>query len=224
MVEINALLKSDNASAKSFANKEEYRDYICDLQQPILPWENNEELIKIAVSTEEDIANYQKDLTEKGIGFESLEFAKTETLDYNGLKQYVQVLRDYRKKLQQTEVHFNAQQIEEIEKYIFELKNIFKSKGKKPVELERLCTLALNALNDAISINPNYPVGDDNEPTFTAPANKPDIECYYQNFNAICEVTMLTNRQQWYAEGQPVMRHLRDFENKNSKETYKIAA
>jgi hypothetical protein len=220
MVEINALLKSDNASAKVFTNKKEYIDYICDLQQPILPWENNEELVKITASTEEDIVNYQKELTEKNIAFENLEFAEIEKLDYNGLKQYVQVLRDYRKKLQQTEVHFNAQQIEEIEKYIFELKNIFKSKGKKPVELERLCTLALNALNDAISINPNYPVGDDNEPTFTAPANKPDIECYYQNFNAICEVTMLTNRQQWYAEGQPVMRHLRDFENKNPKETY----
>ena len=82
--------------------------------------------------------------------------------------------------------------------------------------------MALNALNDFISINPNYPVGDDNEPTFTAPANKPDIECYYETFNAICEVTMLTNRQQWYAEGQPVMRHLRDFENRQTKETYCI--
>lgn len=34
-------------------------------------------------------------------------------------------------------------------------------------------------------------MGDDNEPTFTAPANKPDIECFYQSFNSICEVTML---------------------------------
>ncbi|MBP8994958.1 MAG: AlwI family type II restriction endonuclease, partial [Bacteroidales bacterium] len=117
-------------------------------------------------------------------------------------------------------IHHNSQQTSEIEKYVTELKNIFKSKSKKPVELERLCFLALNALNDAIDIKPNYPVGDDNEPTFTAPANKPDIECFYETFNAICEVTMLTNRQQWYAEGQPVMRHLRDFEISNQKETY----
>jgi len=220
MVEICALLQSDNASAREFKTQEEYREYICDLQQPILPWENNRELIKIAISTVEDIINYQKQLTEKEIIFDKFEFLKIDKLDYSELKQYVQILRNYRKKLQQTEIHFDAQQIKEIEKYIFELKNIFKSKGKKPVELERLCTLALNALNDAISINPNYPVGDDNEPTFTAPANKPDIECFYETFNAICEVTMLTNRQQWYAESQPVMRHLRDFENKNTKETY----
>ena len=87
--------------------------------------------------------------------------------------------------------------------------------------LEKLSSLGLHALNDALKIQPNYPVGDDNEPTFTAPANTPDIECFYQSFNAICEVTMLTGRDQWYNEGQPVMRHLRDFENKHQdKDSY----
>lgn len=91
------------------------------------------------------------------------------------------------------------------------------------MELERLTTLAINALNDAIQIKPNYPVGDDNEPTFTAPGNKPDIECFYQTFNSVCEVTMLTDRSQWYNEGQPVMRHIRDFEDTNpNKQTYGV--
>ena len=62
-------------------------------------------------------------------------------------------------------------------------------------------------------------MGDDNEPTFTAPANKPDIECFYEKFNSVCEVTMLTDRPQWYNEGQPVMRHVRDFENSYSDKT-----
>lgn len=222
IVEINALLSTDNASVKTFDNEIEYRKYLCDFTKPILPWENKNELLKIAELTTNDILEYQKALQKKTILFLDFNFLDFNQLNYNELKNYVQNLRDYRKTLQQTEVYFDAQQISEIEKYQCELTNIFKSKGKKSVELEKLCTLALNALDDAISINPNYPVGDDNEPTFSAPANKPDIECYYQNFNAICEVTMLTNRQQWYAEGQPVMRHLRDFENKN--QTYKIAA
>ena len=76
--------------------------------------------------------------------------------------------------------------------------------------------MGLHALNDAKEIKPNYPVGDDNEPTSTAPGGMADIECYYDNFNAICEVTMLNGRDQWFNEGQPVMRHLRDFENINS--------
>jgi len=66
--------------------------------------------------------------------------------------------------------------------------------------------LGLHSLNDAIAIVANHPVGDDNEPTSTAPANRPDTECFYNSFNAICEVTLLTNRSQWYNEGQPVMR------------------
>ena len=219
-VEINAILKTDNASAKAFTSENEFRTYLCDLAQPVLPWENLKELIKIGVTTSADIIQYQKVLIEKQIAFPKITFKDFKTLSYDILKSYIQELREYRKSLQQIEIHYNSQQIGEIERYATELKNIFKSKGKKPVELERLCSLALNALNDAINIKPNYPVGDDNEPTFTAPANKPDIECYYETFNAICEVTMLTNRQQWYAEGQPVMRHLRDFETSNKKATY----
>ncbi len=73
----------------------------------------------------------------------------------------------------------------------------------------------MKLINDAVSIKPNAPVGDDNEPTFTAPANVPDIECYYENFSMICEVTMLKSRDQWYNEGQPVMQHLRKFEENN---------
>jgi hypothetical protein len=82
--------------------------------------------------------------------------------------------------------------------------------------LEHITTLALYALNDAEIIKPNYPVGDDNEPASTAPAGIADIECYYKNFNMICEVTMLSRRDQWFNEGQPVMRHLRNFENINN--------
>ena len=76
--------------------------------------------------------------------------------------------------------------------------------------------MALNIINDAKEIKANSLVGDDNEFIFTAPANKPDIECYYDNFSSICEVTMLSGRDQWHNEGQPVMRHLRDFESKST--------
>jgi len=64
-------------------------------------------------------------------------------------------------------------------------------------------------------IKPNYSIGDDNEPKNTAPGGKSDIECFYKEFNSICEVTLLKDRSQWFNEGQPVMRHLRDFENEN---------
>ena len=90
--------------------------------------------------------------------------------------------------------------------------------GQDPLHLEHYVALSLMALGDAKEIRPNYPVGDDNMPLFTAAGNKPDIECFYSSFNMICEVTLLRGRDQWFNEGQPVMRHLRDFETKNDIE------
>ena len=77
--------------------------------------------------------------------------------------------------------------------------------------------IALNIFNDALLIKPNTIVGDDNEPINTAPGGVADIECYYETYNAICEVTTLTSRDQWINEGQPVMRHLRQFEESSDK-------
>jgi hypothetical protein len=134
------------------------------------------------------------------------------------LKNYITELRTYRKLLQNELNHKESQNTEQVESYIKNLENIFDF-DDRPILLEKLSALGLYALNDALKIQPNYPVGDDNEPTFTAPANTPDIECFYDSFNAICEVTMLKSRDQWYNEGQPVMRHLRDFENKYSDKT-----
>lgn len=85
--------------------------------------------------------------------------------------------------------------------------------------MEKWANVALNIIDDAEFIQPNYSVGDDNEPLYTAASGKPDIECFYEGFASICEVTMLTSRDQWYNEGQPVMRHLRDFEDKHSEKS-----
>lgn len=207
-VEINALLDFDNAQSKTFRSKEEYLDYISDISKPKLPWETKEKLTEIAVKLLEDIKLYEKE-----IGATPKIFLDHKKLDEDSLKRFIDDLRNYRRELQDKQNQQKSQEIEQIKKYIEELKNIFNT-DNKPILLEKLLSLGLNALNDALKIKPNYPVGDDNEPTFTAPANTPDIECFYENYNAICEVTMLTGRDQWYNEGQPVMRHLRDFENK----------
>jgi hypothetical protein len=207
-VEINALLDFDNAQSKTFGSKEEYLDYISDISRPKLPWETKEKLTEITVKLLEDINSYEKEIMATPKVF--LDYKK---LNEDELKRFIDDLRHYRRELQDKQNHQKSQEIEQINKYIEELENIF-NVDDRPILLEKLLSLGLNALNDAIKIKPNYPVGDDNEPTFTAPANTPDIECFYKNCNAICEVTMLTGRDQWYNEGQPVMRHLRDFENK----------
>jgi hypothetical protein len=218
-IEIEKLLSTDDASPVAFRTADKYINYLADIEQPVLPWETKPGLEKIASNLNRDVQHYIADLQSKEITIPSFHFQEIKRLGADQLKQYIEELWGYRRKLQELETHFEAQDVVKIQEYINALKSIYQSENKKSIELEKLATLALNALNDALEIKPNYPVGDDNEPTFTAPANKPDIECFYEKFNSVCEVTMLTDRSQWYNEGQPVMRHVRDFENSYSDKT-----
>jgi hypothetical protein len=212
-IEVESILAADDASPRIFTDVNEYEVYLADIEQPVLPWETDIELNNIVTALVNDIQDFINDLGAKNVIIPTFEFKNATGLNRESLKYYADELRIYRRKLQELEIHFESQSVDKVKEYIEALRNIHQSVNKKSIELERLATLAINSLNDAIEIKPNYPVGDDNEPTFTAPAGKPDIECFYEAFNSVCEVTMLTDRSQWYNEGQPVMRHVRDFED-----------
>jgi hypothetical protein len=212
-IEIDSLLEIDNASAKKFASPEEYSNYLGDATKPELPWETKTKLQEVVKLLFADMETTEKELSAKNILLPKRpQFALEGDANIYTLKKGIENLRSYRRKLGNTIIHVELQMLENLERCINDLQNIHKLADKKPVELERIIASGLHALNDALDIHPNYPVGDDNLPTFTAPANKPDIECFYKTFNSICEVTLLSNRSQWYNEGQPVMRHFRDFE------------
>jgi len=204
-IEIQKLLETYNGSADNFT-KDDYIKYLSDITLPKLPWENEKEIKKIKQQLIKDILDLEN----------KLEIKK----DISNLN--IEELRQYRKELQDMELKLTLQDITKIDEVISKLQNIRKLDLKPSIALEKYITMALNIINDAIKIKANSLVGDDNEFIFTAPANKPDIECYYQTFDSICEVTMLTGRDQWHNEGQPVMRHLRDFEKNKDKETYCI--
>ncbi|MDO4569582.1 MAG: AlwI family type II restriction endonuclease [Planctomycetia bacterium] len=179
-----------------------------------LPWENVEELQQIATKIITDIHALQSDL-----GQEAGTFYLADTIEL--LEKQILELRKKRSDLLVKDTKKSFDLGEKIEEIIQKLQNIRNLPEKPSIALEKYVFLALIVLNDAIRIQTNAPLGDDNELTYTAPANVPDIECEYLDFHSICEVTMLTGRNQWYNEGQPVMRHLRDFESRHrDKPTY----
>lgn len=208
MIEIESLLEMDNGSAKSFSF-EEYKAFIGDYYSYTLPFETIEKLTKIAEDIVAEINALERKLS---LSTSAVVIANNIT----DLKTQIESLRERRISLQNLILKANYQQIDQIDSAIDALKNIRKLNMKPSVALEKWTNIALNIINDALLIKPNSPLGDDNEPIFTAPAGVPDIECLYDGFGAICEVTMLTGRDQWFNEGQPVMRHLRDFENQHS--------
>jgi len=221
LIEINALLEFDDGSAKQFTNEEWY-NFVGTYGSYVLPFETPEALKTIAT---EIIIENNRLKNELGIEPEYISLFDNTT----ELKTQIIELREERTYLQNLEIkhvyHRNSHKIDEA---ISALNDILSRNsanlGKRfSIELEKWANIALNIINDAIQIKPNTKVGDDNEPIFTAPAGVPDIECYYEAFNSICEVTMLVGRDQWYNEGQPVMRHLRSFEDNNTdKENYCI--
>lgn len=208
MLEINAIL-SDLSGQADYYSVESYYAYIGDYYGYTLPFESVENLQKIASDIVDEINGLKIELRKEIFAIE----LKTEIKE---LKIQIENLRKERLSLQNEKLKYTYNDIAKIDEAENALKNINKLGIKPSIALEKWANIALNIIDDATLIKPNSPLGDDNEPTFTAPAKVPDIECYYENFQSICEVTMLTGRDQWFNEGQPVMRHLREFENKNT--------
>ncbi len=210
MVEINSILENDNGQAINMEQAEWIR-YFGTYGAYDLPFDTVEMLkeilqnIIIDINILEDKLNIEKTVI-------TIPVAKLE------LKSKIIELRTYRTKLQNLEIKYDYNNnLSKIDEAIEALSNIRNLDLKPSIALEKWTNVALNIINDSLLIKPNSIVGDDNEPTFTAPAGVPDIECYYDGFNATCEVTILSSRDQWYNEGQPVMRHLRDFEITNTE-------
>lgn len=208
--EIEALFEKEFYKPRDFADRSDYLSYMSDDNLPKLPWQTKEKLIGIATDVYNDVEQL---LVVLNLTVQDIQ--NINTMSEDELIAYIDDLRAERKELQERDNHIKSQPVESISKYIEQLEKIF-SFENRPLMLEYLSTMGLHALNDAKEIKPNYPVGDDNEPTSTAPGGMADIECFYDDFNMICEVTMLRGRDQWFNEGQPVMRHLRDFESSHN--------
>ena len=213
MIEIEKLLEMFDWSVDFFETRDEYIEYLSNINEPTLPRENKTELKKIVENLINDINELKK---EKDIQNDNFKYSNYQNLTVEELNEYIEKLRLHRTSILEKINYDAAQSINNLENYINKLENIY-SLDDKALSLEKYTTCALEALNDSEWIRPNYPVWDDNEPTNTAPWWMPDIECFYKNYNSICEVTMLKDRSQRYNEWQPVMRHLREFELKNDK-------
>ena len=214
-VEIESLLDFDDGSPREISDENEYIKHLADPTKPELPWKSKDKLVEKYQS----LLNEVKKLTE-----ESSVKLPTSLLSPDQLKKLTESQIDEENKKLKIELKRldELKQIDEMShnenlcEVIDSLKNLKKSVRKTPLELEFQTARGLMALNDG-KIHPNYPLGDDGEPLNTAPGGVADIYCFYEKFNMICEVTMLTTRSQWMMEGTPVPRHLRSFEKEYDK-------
>ncbi len=217
MIEIEQLLSIYDGTAFKFKDISEYLSYISDITKPTLPWEKIENLKNIALNIRklfiETLEKEKVTISEAEMKILNIDI---NALDKTSLEKYISNLRELNKKLK---LYIKKKQllgnIDKIKEIIEILENQRLLRKIEPETFERILAEALKIINDELLIKPNYPMDDEGEPLTHAPGNKPDIECYYETFKAICEVTLNTSSLQWVQEGQPVMRHLRDFERIN---------
>lgn len=224
-VEIKRILDNFSGKAISFRNADDYLIYMSDINQPALPWENINDLKSVYENLLEQAKGLQANINNqyRGHALHQFNLSKVSLSSVNDYNKEITRLRDIIRTLNNDLAILKERSLENIDLYIKKLTELARRKrsisGQDPLNLEYYTTLSLMALDDALEITPNYSVGDDNLPLFTAPGNNPDIECKYNSFNMICEVTLLRGRDQWYNEGQPVMRHLREFEERDSNKS-----
>ena len=213
------LIEAEEYKPINFGSALEYREYMEDLTSFTPPWATPEN----AKHVEDELV---KLLEERGVAPTKVPTLKTSTNIPSLLKEDPKIAH-----LRQTLTDLNLQDLaNQASSYEFLIscaedyerlkrkKDIAEAEEKKlkqPAQLEYLSFKAFLSINDLVKIKPNYPTDDEGNPLFTAGAGVADLEVFYEDFNLICEVTMLTDRSQWVAEGQPVQRHLFEFSQKH---------
>ena len=220
LTEIEQLIKLYDGHAIKFTSVKAYMDWMADIDSPELPWEEIDNLQKVVNTLKIYIKDYARG---HSITLEPDQKALLEcdiaAMDKNQLEEYLNNLRELNALTisngQKRELRHNKEKLKELIKLFEDKKEV---KKLKPTDLEKVVSDALLIIDDEISINPNFLTDDYGQPIFHAPGNKADIECYYNSFNAICEVTMDGSNKQWIRESQPVMRHLKEFKDKHDKQ------
>lgn len=205
--EVDSIINTLSLSSVDFNTAEDYLAYLGDLSYD-LPWQNEADMRNIS---ENLTSVLESEAEETAITFDTTE------LENKTLPQQVTLLKDKINEVRIEKLRLLRHDLNALDEAIDKLSNITNSRyetvtARPSLDFEWFASRALMVLNDAIRIDPSYKVGDDGLPTGFR-GNTSDIECEYESFGLTVEVTLLNGRDQWYAEGQPVMRHLRDFED-----------
>lgn len=218
--QVEMLITDEEYKPLFFATPEEYADYMQDLNSFVPSWATPEKkktienkLLEILKAKGAEVHAPSKIKTHS-----SLPSALREDENISRLREAITEVNMQDMTAEAATVDFLAACVDDYLKLARrqDIPEAEITRIKAPTQLEYVTFKTFLSINDLVQIKPNYPVDDEGNPVFTAGGNLPDLEIFYKDFNAICEVTLMTNRAQWMAESQPVQRHLHDFAVKNS--------
>ncbi len=211
-------------SSNHYETKEEYRKFLVNKDLPILPWDSDIETKKVIISNLGKLIKETQDIIDSNFPNRRQHDFVYEPifLTDQGLNDLREMELEYRKNLDTLNNELRTlkeSDLGNLGHYIDklnELANLTSSsrKDKAPLCLEWYTSLSLMALDDSLEIKPNLIKADDGLPLFTAGGGLGDIECYYDSFNLIVEVTLIKSKAQVQNEVLPVSRHFVDLKDK----------
>ena len=135
--EVNLLLEHDNASSLQFDSRKDYQDFLADINQPMLPWETQNELTGITSDLIKDINKMEKELRihpQHKVG--------TRDTLVDAMVENLKRLRLYRRELQERVEYQNAQSISYLDQCISMLSSIHEQEDR-PMLLEKFAAAGL---------------------------------------------------------------------------------
>lgn len=199
--EIEFLLKTVDRNPVFVDDEKAYKNYLYDVQVPILYSDNRDRLLKqISI-----VCKDKDDLADK-----TLEQLK-DILDAEIHKNKEDIIGRQVKALKEYKIYSDVMDM---------FKDIKEnSLYDTPLMLEWNTWRAMTML-DGGDIKANLKLDDKGQPMSTAQGNMADIVCDYGDFELSVEVTMQSGQRQYEMEGEPVVRHLAKLKKETGKRAY----
>ena len=203
--EVEYILLNTKRDVESFQDEADFKRYLFDSGKPLLLMDSKTQLIDELLNI--DATLNQAELDSQSLG--KLKDMRGEFIESKIKEKITEELADLK----------TYNKFDEIMSIYADIEG--KATLDGPLFMEWNTWRALAMLDDG-DIKGNFRFGDDGLPLSTAGGNMPDIECRYEDFDLLVEVTLSTGQRQYEMEGEPVARHLGKHIADTGKNTYCI--
>jgi len=179
-----------------YTDVERFYEYMGNPEIPLLPWEGRAQLVAKVMALQPDM---DRPVLLK--------------LSISELKDLLLTLEEQHKQATLEEYIVSIQQPSAVPDIVEMFERICRKEViDPPLFLEWNTWRALVALDDYHRVHPNFTMDHDLQPLNYAGGKQADIEIEYNGFVLLVEVTLTSGLRQYEAEGEPVTRHVGEYQ------------
>lgn len=216
--EINRILDEMDFEIIDYSDVDRFYAHIGNPNLPYLPWENIADMQERITSIKAQIGEVVNEIRVLDSYFAPLPTpAEPVQVTIEALTEYYYTLDKYGLKLREELLHREVRKPEVVNDIIRMYQKIERKEIIDPALFFEWNTWrALLALNDCIA-KPNFQIDSELMPLSTAGGGQADIETYYNDdYAVLIEVTLSKGARQYETEGEPVTRHIGNFQASNN--------